>query len=118
MKSSKAGKLSGKRKYSSESDLESESKQKALKKGREKFVAPPLETIKIGGYDSRVTLYDNFNLPDLVKFCKQHNLKAHGKKNDLIKVILNYLYAGKEETTTSVTALEEIDARIGEDIDH
>jgi len=62
---------------------------------REKFVAPPLETIRVGKYDTHVTLYDNFNLPDLVAFCKQNGIKASGKKKEVIKRILSYLHTGE-----------------------
>jgi len=69
--------------------------KKEEKKGpREKFVAPPLETICIGQHDSYVALYDNFNLPDLVQYCKNNNLKTHGKKKEVIKRILEHLFAG------------------------
>jgi len=54
-----------------------------------------LETIKKGGYDTKVALYDNFNLPDLAKFCKEKGIKSSGKKNDLIKRILHYLATGE-----------------------
>lgn len=39
-------------------------------------------------------LFDNFNLPDLVAYCKRHSLKATGKKKDVIKRILESLSGG------------------------
>jgi len=64
---------------------------------REKFVAPPLDTICKGKYDSYTALYDNFNLPDLVNYCKQEDLKTTGKKKDVIKRMLHYLHTGEKE---------------------
>jgi hypothetical protein len=64
---------------------------------RTKFVAPPLETIRKGKFDTYPALYDNFNLPDLAAYCKQEGLKISGKKPQLIKRILEYLETGKKD---------------------
>jgi len=42
-------------------------------------------------------LYDNFNLPDLVKYCKEKKLTVSGKKKEVINRILNYLKTGVVE---------------------
>jgi len=78
----------------------SKTEKKAEPKKREKFVAPPLETIRKGKFDTYTDLYDNFNLPDLHSYCKQENLKASGKKKDVIKRILHYLETGEVEKPT------------------
>lgn len=77
---------------------EKKEKEKKEAKKREKFVAPPLDTIAKGKFDTYVALYDNFNLPDLVNYCKKHDLKTSGKKKEVIQRILHYLNTG--ETTT------------------
>jgi len=70
-------------------------------KKREKFVAPPLDTIRKGKFDTYVDLYDNFNLPDLQGYCKQESIPSSGKKKEIIKRILGYLETGKIETQTA-----------------
>ena len=42
-------------------------------------------------------LYDNYNLPDLVKYAKQEGLKTTGKKTILIKRIVTYVQTGVKE---------------------
>jgi len=73
--------------------------KKTEKPTREKFVAPPLETIRKGKYDNFTALYDNFNLPDLVRYCKQQQLRSLGNKRMVIKRILHFLETGEKETT-------------------
>jgi len=41
-------------------------------------------------------LFDNFNLPDLVNYCKQENITYGGKKPVVIKRILSHLKGEKE----------------------
>jgi len=75
-------------------------KAKVAKPAREKFVAPPLTTITKGKFDNFTDLYDNFNLPDLQKYCKENSLKVSGKKKDTIKRIISYLDTGIAEVET------------------
>jgi hypothetical protein len=84
-----------KRKRSSSSSKKSSKKGSGAK--RTAWVAPPLETIAKGKHDTYTALYDNFNLPDLVKFCKQKKLVCSGKKKDVINRILAYLKTGVPE---------------------
>src|SRR5688572_29180805 len=73
-------------------------KKPAEKKApREKWVSPPIKTISEGKYEDYNQLYDNFNLPDLVEFCKQEGLKSTGKKKDVINRILHYRKTGEKE---------------------
>jgi len=90
-------------------EKEKTAEKKAIKKDkgepspkRTKFVAPPLDTIRKGKFDTYVDLYDNFNLPDLQDYCKKEGLKVSGKKPVLIKRILNYLVTGKKEEPGTV----------------
>jgi len=50
------------------------------------WVCPPFEAVVAGKYDYQ-GLYDNFNMDDLVRFCKQHGIKP-GKKSVCIRSIL------------------------------
>jgi len=72
-------------------------KKSASSAKRTAWVAPPLDTIKKGKYDNYTALYDNFNLPDLVKYCKQKHLVSSGKKKDVINRILNHMKTGLVE---------------------
>lgn len=72
-------------------------KEASEKPAREKWVSPPIKTINEGKYDDYVSLYDNFNLPDLVAYCKEEGLKSTGKKKDVINRILNYRSTGEKE---------------------
>jgi len=73
-----------------------EDKVKGEPKKREKFVAPPLETIG-QKFTTYVDLYDNFNLPDLAGYCKNNNLKTAGKKKEVIHRILLHLKGETEK---------------------
>ncbi len=75
--------------------------KKEKKKGKEKWVAPPLETIRKGKYDSFTSLYDNFNLPDLVRYTKSKQMKSSGNKKIVIKRIVRYLETGELEAPLS-----------------
>lgn len=102
-KSSKKSSSSSSEEESSPKKKSSSSSKKTTKKAtssgnkRTAWVAPPLETIKKGKYDTYTALYDNFNLPDLVKYCKQKSLVCSGKKKDVINRILGYLKTGVVE---------------------
>jgi len=74
-----------------------EPKPKAEPKKKEKFVAPPLDTIG-SKYKTYVDLYDNFNLPDLTGYCKNNSLKSGGAKKEVIKRILAHLSGEPEKT--------------------
>jgi hypothetical protein len=99
-------KASPKRKRDEESEEEGRSKKKPKAKPkektstepkkREKFVAPPITTIG-KKYTTYVDLFDNFNLPDLINYCKEGKLKVSGKKKDVINRILLHL-SGEVET--------------------
>ena len=56
---------------------------------------PPFELIMAHRFDAQ-GLYNNFNLPDLVEFCRLHGLPLSSakKKNALIRVILQYVETG------------------------
>jgi len=84
-----------------EKEKKKEKKEKPAPKKKEKFVAPPLDDIRKGKYDTHVLLYDHYNLPDLQGYCKKENLKVSGKKPELIKRILQYLEKGKVEEKPS-----------------
>ena len=60
-----------------------------------KWVHPPFELIMAHRFDAQ-GLYNNFNLPDLVEFCRLHGLPLSSakKKNALIRVILQYVETG------------------------
>ena len=60
-----------------------------------KWVHPPFELIMARRFDAQ-GLYNNFNLPDLVEFCRMHGLPLSSakKKNALIRVILQYVETG------------------------
>lgn len=60
-----------------------------------KWVHPPFELIMARKFDAQ-GLYNNFNLPDLVEFCRLHGLPLSSakKKNALIRVILQYAETG------------------------
>jgi len=70
---------------------------KEPKPKREAWVAPPLDTIAKGQHDNFTAIFDNFNIPDLHKFCKDKGLKISGKKKDIIKRIIAYLETGNTE---------------------
>jgi len=59
-------------------------------------VAPPLETIG-DKYKSFQDIFDNFNLPELAKYCKEKGLKTSGKKKDVIKRVLHFIETGSTE---------------------
>jgi len=48
-------------------------------------------------YSSYTDLYDNFNLPDLVTYCKENDLKVSGKKKEVIQRILNKVNGVEEK---------------------
>jgi len=77
-----------------EDEAADDKKEPAAK--REKWVAPPTSTIgdKFKTYQD---LYDNFNLPDLAVYCKEHGIKATGKKKEVIKRILHFVATGEKE---------------------
>jgi len=79
----------GKEKPKKEEDTKDE---ETIRKGP--HVAPPLETITKGKHDNTTALRDNFNLPDLVKFCKLKGLPSSGNKKDVMKRIVTYLETG------------------------
>lgn len=56
-----------------------------------------MSDIRKGKFDTYTALYDNFNLPDLVAYCKQESLKVSGKKPELIKRIVKYIETGEKE---------------------
>jgi len=53
-------------------------------------------------YTTYVSMFDNFNLPDLVNYCKENDLRTTGKKKEVIKRILAHL-AGEPEVTKTKT---------------
>ena len=68
-------------------------------------MAPPLDTIRKGKYDTYVDLFDNFNLPDLVQYCKNNELKTSGKKKDVINRILAFMKTGKKYRVDCVNCI-------------
>jgi len=62
---------------------------------REKYVPPPISTIKKGM--TKEHLHNTFNATDLKEFCKQNNMTSSGKKPLLIKRILKFLETGEIE---------------------
>jgi len=96
--------VKGTKKKKSKKDDEKSAKSSKKKKVKTtpvpkgSWVAPPLETIKKGGYDSKTGLNDNFNLTDLAKYCKDKGIPPNGKKTELIRKIITYLDTGSVET--------------------
>jgi len=70
------------------------------RKRRGSWVNPPLNSIEEGKFDA-TGLFDNFNLPPLVEFCKSHGIDPKGKKTKVIRRILQYLEAKKNSTVHS-----------------
>lgn len=62
---------------------------------REKYVPPPISTIRKGM--TKEHLHNTFNATDLKEFCKQNNMTSTGKKPLLIKRIIKFLETGEVE---------------------
>jgi len=66
-------------------------KEKSSKASKEKFVADPISSIVKGKNDTANLLRDKYNLPDLEKYCQVNNLPHSGKKESIIKRIVDHL---------------------------
>jgi hypothetical protein len=59
-----------------------------------KWVAPPLEGILAGKYNTFALLHDNFCMGDLERFCQLHGISKAGSKKAVITKILTFVHAG------------------------